>query len=287
MRLIQCFSILLLTGLIGSCGFVQTAYNNAPQALSWWLDDYFDFTQSQQSALNPALNRLHDWHRQNQLPLYIATLKEVQSNVSKAQISTGEACEITDNMKLLFDELQLESIPIIVDIAPLLSDKQLQYFQKKLDKRAQKWKSEWWQDTPKAQIEMRLEKIESFSEKLYGDLSESQQTLLKQNLTKTPINPALSYAEILRRNTDAYDIVYALNKQVVSPQSKANLVKAGFDRLKNSPNPEYQAYANQIKQRTCEIIADLHNSTNATQKQHANDWLESYIKDFTHLSTVK
>ncbi|PPD54091.1 MAG: hypothetical protein CTY10_07985 [Methylotenera sp.] len=287
MRVIQCFFILLLTGLISNCGFVQTAYNNAPQALSWWLDDYFDFTQSQQSALSPALNRLHDWHRQNQLPLYIATLKDLQSSVSKAQISTGEVCKKTENIKALFGELQLASIPIIVVIAPLLSDKQLQYFQTKLDKRAQKWKSEWWQDTPEAQIEMRLEKIESFSEKLYGDLSESQQTLLKQNLTKTPINPALSYAEILRRNTDAYDIVYALNKQAISPESKENLVKAGFDRLKNSPNPEYQAYANQIKQRTCEIIADLHASTNAKQKQHANDWLEGYITEFTRLSTVK
>ncbi len=287
MRLIQCFFILLLAGLISNCGFVQTAYNNAPQALSWWLDDYFDFTQSQQSALNPALNRLHNWHRQNQLPLYIATLKDLQSSIAKTQISTSEVCEKTENIKALFGELQLESIPIIVDIAPFLSDKQMQYFQTKLDKRAQKWKSEWWQDTPEAQIEMRLEKIESFSEKLYGDLSESQQTLLKQNLTKTPINPALSYAEILRRNTDAYDIVYALNKQAISPESKEKLVKAGFERLKNSPNPEYQAYANQIKQRTCEIIADLHNSTNAKQKQHANDWLEGYITEFTRLSTVK
>lgn len=287
MRLIQCSFMLLLTGLMSSCGFVQTAYNKAPQALSWWLDDYFDFTQSQQSALNPALNRLHDWHRQNQLPLYVATLKDLQSSVSKTQVSTGEVCEKTENVKALFGELQLASIPIIVDIAPLLSDKQLQYFQTKLDKRAQKWKSEWWQEAPDAQIEVRLEKIESFSEKLYGDLSESQQTLLKQSLTKAPINPALSYAEILRRNTDAYDIIYALNKQPISTENKANLVKAGFDRLKKSPNPAYQAYANQINQRTCEIIADLHNSTNAKQKQHANDWLEGYIKDFTHLSTVK
>ncbi len=287
MRLIQCFFILLLTGLISSCGFVKTAYNNAPQAISWWLDDYFDFTQSQQSALNPALSRLHDWHRQNQLPLYIATLKDLQSSVSKVQISAGEVCEKTDNIKSLFGELQLESIPIIVDIAPLLSDKQLQYFQTKLDKRAQKWKSEWWQDTPAAQIEMRLDKIESFAEKLYGDLSESQQSLLKQSLTKTPINPAISYTEILRRNADAYDIVYALNKQVTSLENKEKLVKAGFDRLRNSPNPAYHAYANQINQRTCEIIADLHHSTNAKQKQHANDWLEGYIKDFTHLLTVK
>ncbi len=287
MRFIQCVLILLLACLINSCGLVKTVYNNAPEALSWWLDGYFDFTQTQKSILNPALHRLHDWHRQNQLPSYILTLQDLQSVVIREQISPSEACEKIDNIKANFSELQLEFIPIIIEIAPLLTDKQLQYFQTKLEKRALKWKSEWWQETLEEQLEVRLEKIESFAEKVYGDLNESQLALLKQNLAITPIKPALTYAEILRRNEDVYQIVTTIHNPSLSSDNKSRLVKEGFERLQHSPNPVYQAYANQVKQRTCEIMTELHASTSATQKQHAKDRLENYIVQFSSLSNVQ
>jgi hypothetical protein len=283
MRFIQCVLILLLAGLINSCGLVKTVYNNAPEALGWWLDGYFDFTQTQKSTLNPALHRLHDWHRQHQLPSYILTLQDLQKMVIKDDISASEACEKIDGIRENFSELQLESVPIIVEIAPLLTDEQLQHFQAKLEKRALKWKSEWWQETTEEQLEVRLEKIESFAEKVYGSLSESQLAMLKQNLATSSIKPALTYAEILRRNEDVYQIVTALHNQSLSAENKSQLVKQGFERLKSSPNPTYQVYANQVKQRTCEIMAELHTSTNAKQKQHAKDWLESYIVQFSSL----
>jgi hypothetical protein len=36
--------------------------------------------------------------------------------------------------------------------------------------------------------------------------------------------------------------------------------------------------------RSCEVIADLHNSTTSKQKQNAHDYLENYIVQFTSLT---
>ncbi len=286
MRIIQYVLILLLAGSINSCGFVKTVYNNAPEVISWWLDDYFDFTQSQQSVLKPALHNLHYWHRQNQLPTYVSILKDLQNDVVKDQISSIEACGEIDDIQGSIRKLQLEFIPVIIEIVPLLSEKQLQYFQTTLEKRTFKWKSEWVQDTAEEQLNVRLAKIEDFAEKVYGSLNNSQLIMLKQNLATTPIKPMISYAETLRRNEDVYQIVASLQKKSLSPESKSQLVKEGFERLQNSPNQMYQTYANQIKQRTCEIIADLHASTDAKQKQHAKDWLENYIIQLSSLSSL-
>jgi len=287
MRFIQTVLILLLACSINSCGLVKTAYNNAPEALSWWLDDYFDFTAAQKAVLKPALHRVHDWHRENQLPSYIKSLQDLQITVAKEQFSPNEACEKIDQFKDNFTQLQSQFIPTIIEIAPLLTNKQLQYFAKKLDKRALKWKSEWWQETTEEQLSVRLEKTEDLAEKIYGNLTDAQRALLKQHLAKTPADPALSYAEILRRNQDVEQIVTALHSQSLSQESKSQLVKDGFERLQNSPNPAYEAYSNQMKQRTCVIIADLHASTNSKQKQHANDWLQDYIVQFSSLSVNK
>ena len=269
--------------LIISCSLVKTGYNNAPTLTIWWLNDYFNFTQAQNLALKTSLQNLHNWHRQNQLPTYITLLQDMQTSFAKDQISAAEACEKIDAIKLSIRTMQIESIPIIVEIAPLLSDKQLQRFQQKLEKRSEKWKAEWWQESKQEQLKARLEKTEDFAEKVYGRLSDTQLIELKQRLTQADINPEISYKEILRRNDDAFKILTELQNSALSLDEKSQLVKAGFDRIQKSPNPTYQTYADNLANHTCEIIADLHASTSAKQKLHAKNWLQDYIVQLTAL----
>ena len=285
MRLAKYVLIILLSCLIVSCGLVKTAYNNAPALTIWWLDDYFSFTPAQNLVLKPALQRLHNWHRKDQLHSYITLLQDMQNSLANDQLNTNQACEKIDAIKLSIHKLQIETIPIIVEIAPLLSDKQLKKFQKKLAERAEKWKEEWWQETTEDQLKARLEKTEDFAEKMYGDLTDPQLMLLKQRLEQADISPAISYKEILRRNDDAFKILTALQNQTLSPDEKTQLVKAGFDRIQKSPNQEYQTYADNLTKHTCETIANLHATTNAKQKLHAKNWLQDYIDQVTALQT--
>ena len=276
--LIVVFSCLTL-----SCSLIKTAYNNAPALAIWWLDDYFNFTPAQNLVLKPALKNLHNWHRQSQLPVYVTLLQDMQQSFAKEQISATEACEKIEAIKLSIYTLQAESIPIIIEMAPLLSDKQLKNFQQQLVKRSEKWKQEWWQDSKQAQLKIRLEKSQDFAEKIYGDLSDAQLTQLKQSLEQSAINPAISYTEIERRNDDAFNILKTLQNQILSKEEKTQLIKAGFARIQKSPNQEYQTYADNLTKHTCETIASLHASTTPKQKLHAKNWLQDYIDQIAAL----
>ena len=284
MRFSKLIFIILITCLINSCGLVKTVYNNAPELTSWWLDSYFDFTKTQTQVLNPALHRLHDWHRENQLSDYVSILQKIQTDLSKLQIKPDEACQKIEVIKTSLLTLQLESAPIVVELAQTLSDQQLQFFQKKLTKRTDKWKSEWLQDSAEEQLEVRLNKTIDVAEKVYGDLNDAQLALLKNNLKLAAINPAITYAEILRRNQDTVEILTQLQSNALSVPEKTALVKAGFERLQNSPNSSYQNYAKNIATQTCEIISKLHETTSATQKQHAQQWVQEYIDYFSALN---
>ena len=283
MRASQYLFLVLIVSLIAGCSLIKTSYNNAPALTIFWLDNYFSFTQTQNLALKPALEKLHNWHRQSQLPEYISLLQDMQTSFAKDQISTAEACEKIGAIKLSISNVQAESIPIIVEIAPQLSDKQLKRFQQKLDKRSEKWKAEWWQESEQEQLEVRLEKTEDFAQKVYGDLSDDQLNQLKQGLAQANINPEISYNEILRRNADAYTIINSLQNSALSLDEKSQLVKAGFDRIQKSPNQAYQTYADNLANHTCETIANLHASTNEKQKLHAKNWLQDYIVQLTAL----
>jgi hypothetical protein len=283
MRLAKYSFILLFCSAIMACSLVKTSYNNAPALTIFWLDDYFSFTQSQQAALKPSLQKLHQWHRQSQLPNYITLLQDMQTSFAKDQISAAEACEKIDAIKLSIRTVQLESIPIIVEMAPQLSNKQLARFQQKLKKRSEKWKENWWQESKQEQLAVRLEKTEDFAQKIYGNLSDDQLNQLKQRLVQANIDPAISYKEIERRNDDAFNILTVLQNKTLSSDEKSQLVKAGFDRIQKSPNLAYQSYADNLASHTCETMANLHASTNEKQKLHAKNWLQDYIEQLTAL----
>ena len=188
-----------------------------------------------------------------------------------------------DSIKQSLHTLQIESIPIVIEAAPLLSDKQMQRFKAKLAERAEKWKKEWWADSKEDQLKVRLEKTEDFAERMYGGLNDAQLKLLKQRLELANINPAISHQEILRRNDDALTILTVLQNQSLTNDEKAQLVKAGFHRLQNSPNQDYQSYADTMTNYSCETMANLHVSTNAQQKLHAKNWLQDYINIIKNL----
>jgi Family of unknown function (DUF6279) len=286
MRLKKHLLIVFLSCFIISCSLIKTGYNNAPTLVLWWLDDYFSFSQSQNLALKPSLQKLHNWHRQNQLSSYITQLQDMQTSLAKEQISAAEACQKIDAIKQSIHVLQVESIPIIIEMAPLLSNQQLNRFQSKLQERTKKWKADWWQETKAEQLAIRLEKTEDFAEKMYGDLSDTQLMLLKQRLEQAAINPAISYKEIQRRNEDAFKILSALQNQTLSLEEKSLLVKNGFDRIQKSPNQDYQTYADKLSNHTCETIENLHASTTPKQKLHAKNWLQDYINQINALITT-
>lgn len=279
--------IFLLAISIVSCSLVKIAYNNAPEAIHWWLDDYFDFTESQNKKLKPALHALHDWHRQTQLPLYVQMLEKIQDQLGKEEIESGTVCETMKSIQDIMQNIQLETSATVIEIAPLLSDKQFSYFQKMLQKRTAKWKSEWLQETQEEQIEARWEKTIDYAENVYGNLNKAQKNMLKQKLLASHYKPEISYAEILRRNKDVLQIVTSLKQGNLDQEKKQTLVKQGFERLRNSPDLVYQNYANQIRQSSCEMIADLHATTDLKQKQHAKAWLEDFITAFESLALNK
>ena len=301
MRLSKTIFIFLFCYLITSCSFIKTGYNNAPKLTLWWLNDYFNLTSTQIHTIEPALNDLHNWHRKQQLPEIIMLLNTMQSAFASDKVTADAVCEQVQAFKSNLFALQTESIPIILALAPTLTEKQMARFQKKLDKRAQKWKSQWWQESENDQLLARLEKSEEFLEKVYGNLSFEQLTLLKTQLAQANFNPATSFNEILRRNIDAVAILIALQNESKSTyhkndsqslqlveqylEIKTKIVQAGFDRMQKSPEFTYFQYANQMTKHNCEAIANLHATTSIEQKLNAKKWLKNYIVQLSALQT--
>ena len=67
-----------------------------------------------------------------QLPTYLKQLQNIQNALAFERISADGVCEQLTIAKQSLHVLQMEAVPIIIEIAPLLNEQQLLKFKQKL-----------------------------------------------------------------------------------------------------------------------------------------------------------
>jgi hypothetical protein len=144
---------MLIVGLQG-CGALRLAYNQSPLATYWYLDDYLDFNASQRPLVKAALEDIHQWHRQTQLPLYIETLEKLQHQMPK-DMSAAQACtlytEVQNRLLVTFEgiagrlqsEGQKEGQGAGMQVLASLDSAQLEHLQKKLARANAKYRKDY------------------------------------------------------------------------------------------------------------------------------------------------
>ena len=178
----------MVLGLQG-CSTVRLAYNQAPLVVDWYLNDYVDFNTVQKPTLKSALEQVHVWHRQTQLPAYIESLQKMQRQISEP-LTPARACDFYEEIQ----EHVLNTLQGMVrldqsatganDLQKLanLDASQLAFMERKFSKSNLKYREDYLTGTPQQLREKRFEKSLERTEMLYGKLDERQQTMLQTRL---------------------------------------------------------------------------------------------------------
>jgi len=295
MRLFSRFSriigLLLVAAALHGCGMVRVAYNQAPDALYWWLDSYFDFNDAQTLRVRADLDALHTWHRRSELPAYADLLRRAQV-LAPGDISREQACELFGTGRARALALLDRVEPTVLAIAPTLDAQQITVLEKHLDKRNRKWRGEFLEGSAEKRAAHRVKQAVNRAEMFYGTLQERQLAVIRQNISRSSFNAATSHRETMRRQQDSLSTLRAINGQsangpgvqVAEARVKDDM-QALLDRLVNSPDTNYRAYIESITLENCAAIAELHNSTTPAQRAKAAKTLQGYEEDFRSLSS--
>ena len=265
---------LLLTG----CSAIKLAYNNAPDLSYWWLDSYLDLGDAQSSRLRTDLATLHDWHRQNELPLYIGTLENLR-RLAPANVTPDQACELGDGLKVRFQSLLNQAEPALIALAQSTRTEQLPHLTQQFEKHNKKWRAEWMKGSPSERIARRQKQLVDRAEMLYGRLEEPQLSVLRTALATSKFDVEWRYRDVLRRQQDT---LATLRRVVDGQLSEAALkveARSLMARTLESPDTGYRDYSAKMTQESCRTLAALHNSTSATQRRTLVDKLQTYVAD--------
>ncbi len=279
-RIISALAWLLLSG----CSAVKVAYNNAPTLTYWWMDTEFNFNDSQVPVLKEKLSAFHQWHRQQELPQYLDTLRQLQTLLS-GQVAPAQLCDIYAQGFNFAQRMGDEAAKPMSGLVVTLTPKQLAHFSKQRDKSLQKWREEWLEVSVQERQNKRLKQVVERAEMLYGRLDDAQTALLRQRIQNSVFDPKRTEAERVRRNQD----IMAVLREHASGNSTERLTHVQAElialtrRTLRSPDASYRTYVEDLTRESCDSLSELHNLSSPAQRRKALKTLQDYDADLRPL----
>ncbi len=283
---------LLALGLLASlsaCSLVVTGYNQAPSLLIFtWVNPHLDLNSEQDKLLRTDLQALHQWHRQQQLPVYADVLQKM-ATLAPHEITGPQICALVDEFKETLAPLAQQMSPGIARLALKLTPAQIQRLGQQYDKDNKDYRKEWKLDaSADAQLQVQTDKGIENAERLYDRLDKKQKALVKQMAKESQFDLPKSWGERLRRQQDTVRTLEGIVKSQPGFASAQQDSLALLNRsLLHSPDETYRDYAEMRKTINCEATAQLHNTTTATQREFAVKTLKTYEADLRALAKVK
>ncbi len=281
----RCLPVLALAALSG-CSTIQLVYNQSDDLLYWWMDAYVDFQDNQKQFTRDTLSNLQRWHRQQQLPEYVALLKRVQT-MAPNDITPAQVCGVTEDIKSSFVTLLRFIEPEATRLGVQLTPEQLRNMRKRYDKTNKDWREDWLEGSAEKRLKYRTKQALNRLEDFYGRLDAPQREVLRQWLNESVFDATTSYAERERRQADSLQTLQRMAQAGEASATTQALLRGWIDRSFNSPIERHRAYGQALWQENCEGFAKLHNSTTPAQRQHLAESLRGYENDFRNLMSKK
>ncbi|NVD07785.1 hypothetical protein FCU94_12920 [Vibrio sp. JPW-9-11-11] len=268
------WSLILLLVVLGGCS-TSFVYDNIDWLAVEFVEDYVELEDSQEQLISNRVELLGLWHRQQELPNYVAYLDELL--VIEPSGFTPEDIQYHENKLRTFTERLAERVaPDIAVLASKLNDDQVEEFMNSLRVRHTKYK-ERYQALSDSDIKQRYrERIEKNLQRWLGHLSQAQQQALSAWVDEMRITSRdwISHQTTMRVKIKSL-LAQRANVEVFNPRLNALLL---------SPESYYSAELAQKIEHNREVsrvrLIEIIHLMSEKQTQHFRD----EVKDWQQLA---
>ena len=162
-----------------ACSGTTFVYNRLDTILPWYVDDYVELNATQERQLEEILRPFLDWHRQQELPRYVALLERVDSSLDQ-EVTPAELAGIYDEMQVAWLRLEQESLDGLLELGASLSDAQVEEFLVYMRERQEEYEEEYLSRSGSEYREEIYDNLADTLEDYLGRLTSEQKDLLRQ-----------------------------------------------------------------------------------------------------------
>lgn len=272
----------LVALLAAACSSVtRVAYDNAPFAAAWMVDDWFDLHDGQRDWVKERLARLHGWHRASEMPAYERLLAETAARAARG-LSADDARQVHREMRALWLRLVRRAIPDMADFLLQLHPEQVVFLARKFDEDNERTVRESVRGTPQERLERRqkryLERIEDWT----GRLAPAQRDVVRARVAAMG---DLTDEWLGDRRFRQSETIALLRSKPTRAQLEAGLTRLLVDS-DSWRRPEYVAKMKARDEQVFAMVADLDATLTAEQRGRLHRRLAGYAADAAHLAVA-
>lgn len=280
--LMLCLGLACLAG----CSTLRVGYDNADTVAVWWLDRYLDLTPAQKNALRQPAGKLLEWHRREQLPLYIPFLKQVQTQL-QGNVTHAELEADLNRVEQFAEAILLQAVPELTDLAQSLSDAQLAHLNKKFNFQNEEFRNQFIIDAQAKRERRHTKKVLRWAHEWMGSFSSRQEERIRMLVKAQPKNNQLWLDERIVREqiilTSLRQIRQMPHDQAGREQAMDSMRKMITALFERSAVPERKAYFEAWHSSTVLLIESCIKGATPPQKAFAIKRLQGWIADYTSL----
>ena len=277
--------ITILTVLIfflTTCSSTRFIYTFVDEFIKDEVNYFLDLNEKDKIYLNHQVSKMVNWHRTSMLPKYASYLNNIADKLEDDQYTTADVSNYLANGRSLIEETITGLIPYASRfLIQYKTVETIEFLENKMLNRRQERIIELSKPNDLL-YEKRLERLTSNFERFFGELKDSQVTLLEAHTHKTLYDSRIRlhnrtlrqkvFIRFLKTQPTEIELTTYLNK----------LLLQGY----MITNPSYQNFSKVSLDRFHELLVSLLAISSTVQRETIVNKLRKYANDFKAISKI-
>jgi hypothetical protein len=177
---------LLAASMLMGCSTIKFAYDNIDWVLLNKADHYLDLNDSQRQLAEQLVAARMEVHRREELPIYVATLKEVRVMLAD-ELTPAEVEIIEGQIPALYRRTMGDTIPSIVILLAAIDDAQIDHLQSRFEEKNREFESDFMPESRQERLHRRVERSINIFAFFIGELRTDQVELVTRHRDAMPL----------------------------------------------------------------------------------------------------
>ena len=271
---------LALAVVTGGCTMMRLGYGHLDTFAMSMADEYFELDPAQKQDFHARFDRLHEWHRREQLPGYAALLKEANARMQKG-VTREDVAWLLDGLDERYRMIARRGADDAAALLATVTPAQIEVLQRRWERDNAKFVREHRLNrSAEEQRSERAKRTIKQIEEWTGDLSEDQEQKIIVISNKPPSIERARQEERLRRQREFLKLMEARSSREVF----AKQLRHWLLNWEEGRTPEQAKLFKEAREKRIEIYVAAANMLTPAQRTHLASRVQGYIGDFTRLA---
>ena len=272
--------LVVMTILLTACSSTRFIYTFIDEFIKDEITYFLDLNEKEKLLLSQQVTEMVNWHRTSMLPRYAAYLINAADKIEKKEYESADISKLLENARFLIEQTISGLTPYASKfLMNYLTNEDIEFMQKRMLMRQQERITELSRSEDILYTE-RLKRLTINFERFFGELNDSQKTLLESHTSQT-----LGESRVRLHNRTLRQKVFI---RFLNTQPKETELIAFMEKLLIRghliTNPSYKYFSAASLKRFEILLVNMLKNSSKEQLKTINDNLRGYAKDFEAVS---